>query len=168
MNEDMNQVTYPLLKVIKRRHFLLIEVLIAFAFVAIGILPLIYPHFFIYQQQHKFIEKINTDIAVNEFYAIILEQLQQNQISWGTIELKQPIPITSDLWARSFQYETPPFTGSYQFYIIKGKKNEKYGLYRVGLIINIPPKTFKSEAEKAKNTLTYTYEVFVTRLFSTA
>ncbi len=164
----MEEVTNQPIKVTKRRHFLLIEVLIAFAFVVIGILPLIYPHFFIYQQQHKFIEKINTDIAVNEFYAIILEQLQQNQISWGTIELKQPIPITNDFWARSPQYTTPPFTGSYQFQIIKGKKNDQYGLYRVGLTITIPPKTFKNEAEKAKNTLTYTYEVFITRLFSAA
>ena len=164
----MNDILHPPIKVSKRCYFMLIEVLIAFAFVLIGILPLIYPHFFIYREQHKFIEKINTDIAVNEFYAIILEQLQQNQISWGIIELKQPIPITSDFWARSQQYnKTPPFTGSYQFHIIIGKKNDQYGLYRVGLTITIPPKTFKNEAEKAKKTLTYTYEIFVTRLFST-
>lgn len=154
--------------VAKRRHFLLLEVLIAFAFVVIAILPLIYPHFYIYQQTHKFIEKIDLDIAINEFYAIIIEQMQQNQISWGTIEQKQPIPITEQFWGQAKQYKPPPFTGSYKFEIVNSKKNDNYGLYLLKLTVTIPPKSFKSEAEKVKETRTYTYQIFATRLFSKA
>ncbi len=143
----------------RRRHFLLLEVLIAFAFVVIAILPLIYPHFYIYQQQRKFIEKIDLDIAVNEFYALVIEQMHQNQIPWESIESKQSMPILDQIWNQSKQFKTPPFTGTYQFEIVKSKKNEKYGLYLLNLTIVILPAGIKIKKP-------ITYNMFVTRLFS--
>jgi hypothetical protein len=70
----------------RRRPFMLLEVMIAFALVLSAFLPLIYPHYFIYQQQRQFIAKIEIDMLVNSLYAAILVQMQTNQISWHMLE----------------------------------------------------------------------------------
>lgn len=103
-----------------RRPFLLLEVLIAFVFVVAAFFPLIYPHFYIFQQQRKFIEKIEIDNAVNDFYASIIEQLQQNQISWQAIEEGTVFPIDAGFWKSPVNNKIP-FLGSYRFRMIKQK-----------------------------------------------
>ena len=149
---------------LKRRYFLLLEVLISLAFVTIAIIPLLYPHFFIYQQQRSFINKIDIDIAVNEFYGKIVEQLQQSQISWEAIEQQHAIPITEQFWSASEEYRrSPPFTGAYRFRIVKSKKNDQYGLYLLELTIVVDS---NPKSHKTHKMLTYTYQIFATRLFS--
>ena len=153
--------------VIQRRHFLLLEVLIAFAFVVIAVLPLIYPHFYIYQQQHKFIEKIDLDIAVNEAYAVIMEQLYLNQISWDMIEQKQWMPINEQFWAKVKHHENSPFRGNFQLQIVASKENkeERYGNYLLQLNLQLFPKHTKTPTEKIENANALIYKIFVSKLF---
>lgn len=154
-----------------RRPFLLLEVLIAFVFVVSAFFPLIYPHFYIFQQQHKFIEKIEIDNAVNDFYAQIIELLQQNQISWQAIEAGSSFPIDEGFWKQTEHYEKIPFVGIYQFKVLKHKKNDKYELCLVELNLTVTPRrgvgNKKSGLQDQKN-LTYTYQIFMSRLFSKA
>jgi hypothetical protein len=152
---------------LKRRYFLLLEVLIAFTIVAIAMLPLIYPHFYIYQQERKFIHKINLDIAVNYFYGGIIEQLQRNQISWNMIEEKHLFVVDQAFW-RSIGYAEKdiPFNGEYQFNVIREKKNDNYGNYKIGLTLTVFPQGYiKSSTDPTKKNLTFHYIIFVSRIF---
>lgn len=153
---------------IARRHFLLLEVLIAFVFVVGSFFPLIYPHFYIFQQQRKFIEKIEIDNGVNEFYALIIEQLHQNQISWQAMEEGTVFQIDEGFWKRTDNNKRIPFLGSYRFGMIKQKNNEKYEVAVVELILTVAPKGGGKKDFKKAMPLTYTYQIFVTRLFSKA
>lgn len=139
-----------------RRPFLLLEVLIAFIFIVGAFFPLIYPHFYIFQQQHRFIRKIEIDNAVNDFYASIVEQLQQNKIDWGAMEQGEDVPIGG---------QGLPFTGSYRIKLLKTKKNEKYELGLAELTLMIAPGK-EDKKTKGESPLIYTYQIFVTRLYS--
>lgn len=165
----MKIVHQPSLKFIKRRYFLLVEVLIAFAFVVAALLPLMHPHFYIYQQQSRFIDKIELDIAVNNFYGNILQQLQMNEISWDAIENKRASTVSEQLWGTKTDMSPRPFIGHYKFHIEKSKTNKEYGVYLLELTLEVVPRgNFKNDAEKKKKTSVFTFKIFVTRLFQTA
>jgi hypothetical protein len=157
------------MKTVKRRHFMLLEVLIAFVFVATATLPLIYPHFYIYQQEKQFVNKINLDIAVNQFYAGIIERLQRNQISWNTIEEKQTLPVDEAFWRQIGYTEKAPFTGDYTFEIKHKKKNDEFGLYELELKLNVIPPGYSQNAKlniKNNRKITeYKYTIFASRVF---
>lgn len=148
-----------------RRPFLLLEVLIAFVFVVGAFFPLIYPHFYILQQQNTFIGKIEVDNAVNIFYAKIIEQLQQNQISWEAMEQGTVFPIDENFWGPLRSKKKIPFKGSYSLKITQSKKNDRYEVCLVELHLNVTPPNQKKSFRKKEN-LTYTYKIFMTRLFS--
>lgn len=169
MKKDRRQnENVPINKHWQRRPFLLLEVLIAFAIVAMAMLPLIAPHFYIFQEQSRFVDKIHLDLAVNRFYGTIVELLQRNEISWADIEQKRVIPI-DESFLRMAGYKDPlPYTGSFQFLEVKHKKNDKYGLYQVELIMAFEPKRpAKSKVAADEHRLVYEYTLFVTRLFQT-
>lgn len=148
-------------KAIKRRYFLLIEVMIALTLIIFAVLPLIYPHFYIYKEQKSFVNKLNLDLAVNHFYAHIIEQLQRNEISFQDIE--QGTKMALDLNGIEGLAANLPYIGHYHFAIVKSKKSARFGLYEVQLHIQILPKE-KSDNKKALN---YEYLIFVGRLFQT-
>lgn len=147
----------------KRPTFLLLEVLIAFTFVVSAFFPLVYPHYYIYQQQRHFIDKIEMDMAVNNFYAAILVQLQRNKIHWQQIEERTVFTVDESIWQELDIQKSIPFLGSYFFAIKKQKKNERYGLYLVELTLLVRP---KNSPNKPASMLTYKYEIFMTQLFS--
>lgn len=153
---------------IARRPFLLLEVLIAFVFVVGAFFPLIYPHFYIFQQQHKFIEKIEIDNGVNEFYALVMEQLQQNQISWQAIEEGAAFPIDEGFWARSTVQKKIPFLGSYSFRVEISKRNDKYELALVQLNLTVNPTGAGKKDFRGAKPMTYSYKIFMSRLYSKA
>lgn len=149
-----------------RRPFLLLEVLIAFAIVAMAVLPLIAPHFYIFQQQTRFVDKIHLDLAVNRFYGTIVEQLQRNEIGWGDIEQKRVFPIDEGFLKMAGYHDPLSYTGSFQFLEVKHKKNDNYGLYQIELIMAFEPKLPpKSKGIADEHRLVYEYTLFVTRLF---
>lgn len=148
-------------------NFLLLEVLIAFALVVMAVLPLIYPHFYIYRQQRAFIDKIDLDIAVNQIYVNIVEKLYRNEIPWGDIQHKRVIPIDSQLLEGTIYAKSFPFEGTYQFEIARKKKNPQYGLNQVKLVLAFDPKKpAKSDIKDDKTALSYTYNLFIAQLFS--
>lgn len=171
-NQRSEMTGQPLLysiKSVKRRYFLLIEVLIAFAFVVVALLPLMHPHFYIFQQQSRFVDKIEMDIAVSNFYGNILQKLQTNEISWDHIQSQRVDQVSEQLWGERKELHSRPFKGHYKFEIEKSKTNKNYGAYLVKLTLEVVPNgPFKNDAEKAKKTSRFTFEIFVTRLFQTA
>lgn len=150
---------------IRKRHFLLFEVLIAFAIVAFAFLPLISPHIYIYQEQHRFLDKIELDLAVNQMYAEIFQRLQRNEYPWNSLENKQPFAIDQEFLRRLGYHESFPFTGQYQFSIAKEKKNEHYGLYQINLVLFFDPINRSSKEDSADRRLTYEYVLFIARIF---
>lgn len=147
----------------RRACFLLLEVFIAFAIVALTLLPLLYPHYAIYLEQHKFVNKIELDMAVNNFYASTIEKLQRNEISWAAIEQQQRFPLTEDAWLKEIGKRLP-FAGSFYLAIDKKKKNEQYGLYLVSLHLELLPTGLKTNAPK--KTSYYSYRIFIGRLLN--
>jgi len=151
----------------KLGHFLLLEVLIAFALVVMAVLPLIYPHIYIYQQQRAFINKIDLDIAVNQIYVNLAEKLHRNEIPWGDIEHKRVAAIDTKLLEGTAFEKSFPFEGTYQFEIARRKKNPQYALNLVKLTIDFKPKSLsKSSKEEEVKSLVYTYEVFIAQMLN--
>jgi len=141
----------------------LIEVLIAFTLVVMCILPLIYPHVFMVKTQHQFIRKIELDNVVNVLYGETLAALQMNRIPWKDIIDGKRIPISEDqLKAAGFE-EKLHYQGSYQFSLQK-KKPEKENpetAYLLNLTYSFVPTLITDDAEKQKQTLHYSYQVFL-------
>jgi hypothetical protein len=143
-----------------RRSFLLLEVLIALTVVSLAILPLLYPHFKIYQQQKAFTHKLEMDLAAPRIYAAIVQKLHQNEILFGDIEQRTSFPIDTGFLEALQLTRKFPFRGKYQLAIEKQKKNEQYGLYLLTLQLEMFPH------DKQQKPLTYSYQIFVSRLFS--
>lgn len=135
----------------KRQPAILLEVLIAFALIALCFLPLIYPHVVILRSEKKFISTVELDHYVNLLYADHLQKLYQNDIPWQYIENGAVIPIElpKDL----------PFSGHYQF--IQEKKKKSKDLNQIVYIFNLyfvfVPKPGYFMEKKSEN-LTYKYK----------
>lgn len=80
---------------VKKRHYLLLEVLIAFMIVAFCAIPLIAPHSWMIREESELLQEIEKDRNVNLIYSYIVEQLYNNAISWQTI-LNEGVPISID------------------------------------------------------------------------
>lgn len=155
------------MKKIRKRPIMMLEAMIAFALVVLCAIPLIAPHTAMLKAQRQFIRKIDLDHAVNLLYASVLEQLYMNSIGWNDL-LNHAFPIRKeDLQRLGFTYGLG-YEGSYQFHIIKRKpkdENDPYSLYLLNLTFSLLPEELSKAADdvKEKNTVKYTYEVFVVR-----
>ena len=150
------------------RYFLLLEVLIAFALVVLAVLPLVYPHYYIYQQQRAFIDKIDLDIAVNLIYVKLMERLYKNEIPWTNIHSDREFPIDESFLEQVGYTKKFPYNGTYQFHLIKTKKNPQYALNSVMLTLRFNPKIIKKDSndhELQKNRMVYEYKVFIAQQF---
>lgn len=151
------------MKVKRKQHLSLIEVLIAFALVVMCILPLIYPHVFMVKTQHQFIRKIELDHAVNVLYGDTLAALQMNRIPWKEIIDGKRIPITEDQLKAAGLEDKLLYQGSYQFSIQKKKPEQESPetAYLLNLTYSFVPTLLTNDAEKQKKTLHYSYQVFL-------
>ena len=113
---------------VHRRHFLLIEVLIAFALVVLCIFPLVSAHMSIYKAQMTMNQKIELDQNVSRLYGVILERLYRNEVDWSAILEEQSHAVDPSLLQAAGIEEPFPFLGNYQFKIVKQKTNETSGL----------------------------------------
>jgi len=111
---------------IVRLPIVLLEVLIAFALIALCILPLIYPHVFILRSENKFISSVELDHFVNLLYADTLQKLYQNDIPWQDIERGVEMPIDPQL-VQEKGFKNFPYTGSYKFSKVRKKTNQDTG-----------------------------------------
>lgn len=146
---------------------MMLEAMIAFALVVLCAIPLIAPHTAMLKAQRQFIRKIDLDHAVNLLYASVLEQLYMNTIGWNEL-LHRPFPILKEDLQRLGLSAALGYEGSYQFHVKEQKpkdENAPYKLYLFTLTFQLIPDEFSKKADdiKEKNTLRYTYEVFVVR-----
>lgn len=156
---------------LKRLPIVLLEVLIAFALIALCVLPLIYPHVFILQSEKKFISTVELDHFVNLLYADRLQKLYQNEIPWQDIENGNEMPIDSHLM-ESVKYKGDlPFTGYYKF--IKERQKPKppkesdktVYIFELKFVFVAKPGYFLEKDLKEKNPkITYKYQVAVERI----
>lgn len=153
-----------------KRYLVLLEVIIAFALVALCVLPMIYPLVYILKSEREFIETIELDHIVNLLYGDTLQKLYLNQIGWSDIEEHKRFEITSLLQDIGYKGSFP-FEGSYEFIIEKRKPPPPEDrIYLVKLIYTFTPKkTGKKppadtdlEMQKPK-TYIYEYKIFIER-----
>ncbi|PJD96766.1 MAG: hypothetical protein CK425_05335 [Parachlamydia sp.] len=148
----------------KKRHFLLLEVLIAFSLIVLCVFPLLAPHAFILRSQALFIKKIELDHLVNLLYGQITENLYFNKIPWKDIEEGTVFPITEEMITDiGFPYPRS-YEGTYSLKVAKRKPSKKedkpdppYILYVLTLNLAFIPSGTQGAA------LNYAYDIFVAR-----
>lgn len=130
---------------VKRRPFLLLEVLIALVIVILCAYPLLSTHFFIYKTEKKFAKTAEAHRLVNSVFGYIVEQLYANKILWKDV-LEQTIYPLTDKEKTSLGFPTDfPYDVAYQVtpMLKKGshtklrKKIGKAGLHDHLIIITI-------------------------------
>ena len=149
-----------------RHSIVLLEVLIAFALVALCALPLIYPHVFILRSEKKFISTVELDHLVNLLFADILQKLYQNEIPWQDIESGKKIAIESS-WLKSLDYKQELlFTGDYHFIKLRQKPSTPgdKNAYIFSLeFVFIPKSGLFLEKNTEKSNIVYHYELPIER-----
>jgi hypothetical protein len=152
----------------RKRHVILLEVLIAFALVVLCVLPMIYPQVYIFKSEKGFIEAVELDHVVNLLYADRLQKMYLNEVGWSEIEEEKPVPI-SDEMLREIGYKGDfPYKGQYQFSISRRKPpppEDRLYLVQLNFVFSLKkPLSSKSDGEKTKpEELTYSYLIFIER-----
>lgn len=154
-------------KAFKKRSFLLLEVLIAFAIIAMCMLPLIAPHTFILREQKKFIEQVELDHLVNLVYADIIERLYRNEIGWGSLTSGTAFDVDEFLLERIQYKEKLPYKGTYSFneIIHKPRDDSPRKIYLFELNMRFVPEKSSSfiPGMEKPGAIDYVYNVMVIR-----
>ena len=108
-----------------KHYFLLLEVIIAFALVAMCTLPLVYPLVSVVKVQKNFLNRIELDLAVSNMYGELLIKLYQNEIQWSSIQQKEIFPVSEEMWDQAGYPDPLPFEGYYQLSFLKQKAEKK-------------------------------------------
>ncbi len=138
----------------KKRHVLLLEVLIALAIVTLCILPLLHPHVAILSEEKSFVREIELDRLVGLIHSdMLVEQFYRENIQWWTIEQDQPIEITDD------RLDKLGFRGSYSFKRKLRKSKMEDGMYLHNLVSVI----YAFTPTQGGDPLSYSYDLYVTR-----
>lgn len=150
------------MKIRKRRHFSLMEVMIAFALILFCLIPLIYPNLAIYQSQQEFIAKIKVDHAASLLMGELTEKLHRREIPFDQLIQASPTPIEiSPESLRLAGIDSKfPYTVSLTAQKIK-LKGENKGNFIAGRIHFTY--LFK-EKKKETNTLAFSYEIPIVKL----
>jgi len=85
-----------MLRVIRRRSFTLIEVMIAIAILTLTLVPLLYPHYAIIREQQLFVKEVEVDRLINLHYKEELKRFYSGGVNWENewereIELEERI-----------------------------------------------------------------------------
>lgn len=157
------------IKLTIKKHFLLLEVLIAFVLIALCMIPLISPQTFILTQQKKFIQELEVNHVVNLAYADIIERLYKNEIPWNSIIQGNEFEVDETMLQRLKYSKKIPYRGYYAFSEIIHKPTEDTPrkLYLFNLNFQFVPQVqgsgSKSQEPLIPGTLKFHYEVFVIR-----
>lgn len=142
----------------RRRHFLLLEVLISFALIALCVLPLISSHVSIYKLQRQFVDKIELDHVVNLIFGEIYGGLYRNEIPLATIIGPNEVNIEPEMLQRAGWDKPFPYKGNYKFDIVKYKPKKEeafYKTYLFNLTLSFTPQN------QVSNPITYEYKIFI-------
>lgn len=155
----------PLHVVKQKRPFLLLEVVIAFALVALCAVPLMQSPITAYRTHLAELEKLECDRIANYTFSEIKLLLLENEIAWANMPEKiseapqHPLDPPSDIQIPNF-YSKKVYR-SYQIWVEKEKEGPQSEIYRrLGLRITLTP---KSHATKSKP-LKYNYQLFSQKL----
>ncbi len=136
------------------RHFLLLEVMIAFALVALCVIPMLRPHLYMLTQEQDFLREVELDRVVGVLYCeLLVEGFYRSTIPWRSIEEEETVVIDDDR-VRALGYK-----GFYTFAIEKEKGKISEGVYSL-FLISI---TYTLTPSGGGAPLVYTYELFVQR-----
>ncbi len=138
----------------RKRHILLLEVMIAIAIILMCIVPMLQPHIFMLVEEKEFIREVDLDRVVGLLYSdLLVEKFYRNTILWSEIESGEPRTI-DNADANRLGYK-----GTYNFKVKlkKSKINENdYALDLVTVKYDFIP-------TNGKKTLSYSYDLFVQR-----
>lgn len=132
---------------------LLLEIVLAFALVALCILPMVTPHIGLLRSQQKMLAFIQLDHSVNLLYGELLERLYTHEITWEQLLNEKHYAIDySHLQKLGYQGADPK-----GFYFFKKEKQkpvnaEGISLYQIKVIFQFVP-----VGEESKPPLQYTY-----------
>lgn len=150
---------------IKKRHILLLEVLIAFAIIVLCIFPLIYPHAAMAKSQREFIKKIELDHVVTLLFSQVYQDLQTNRIPWSDIEGKRKFELLPETLKKLNDDRSLPFKGYYAFEPIiqkpKATTSQETTAYLYHVVFKFYPQI--ASKEKKKKPLEYKYKIFILR-----
>lgn len=152
---------------IQKRHFLLLEVLIAFVIIALCMIPLISPHVFVLTEQKKFVKQVELDHLANLVYGDIVERMYQNEIQFSNVINGYEFEVDDPLLERIKFDKRLPYKGSFHFKEIIHKPTQEAPktFYLVKLEIRFVPinKAPASYAADIPGTIRYVYELFLVR-----
>lgn len=150
---------------LNKRPFTLLEVLIAFSLVVLCVIPLIYPHSYIYKETKHFVNEIYLDRYVGALNADILHHLYQQQIPWEEIERSGPFPITDELLKRAQIQASFPWKGAYWFAVVREKndKEDQDHVYRMNLVFAFLPKGSTKELSQEPPSRVYRFPFVLQR-----
>lgn len=148
---------------VQKRHFSLMEVMIAFVLILFCLVPLLYPNMAMYREQSRFTDKIKIDHAVTLLYGDLVERLHRREISFDQLIQKNggalAIPPESLLNAGinpKFPYEVTLTAKQIKM------KGDTTGIYIVALLEFTY--AFKEKKDKNPNLLEFTYKLPVVKL----
>jgi len=148
------------MRVFRKSHMILLEVLIALALLALCVLPLVAPHFTIVKSHIQFNHLLEVDRIANQLYVDFLERLHKHEIAWSVIQNEQYIPIEDSVWWRLIPDKKEPlFAGTYQFQEIKHKENKETGWGVYLLRLNLALNPLQAGNNAPPNLFTYTITV---------
>ncbi len=139
---------------IKKRHILLLEVLIALVLVSLCAFPLLAPHFMMINQEKLLLGEIEADRLANEIFVNIAEKMYTGEISWEALGSRESRRVDGALLNEVAIPPHWPYEMTYHFGDPKlkpDKKNPRLGLFP--LWIEMTPKKGKA--------IRLFYEVFV-------
>lgn len=152
---------------VRKRHFLLLEVIIAFILIVMCIIPLISPHTFILTEQKRFVHTIEVDHLVNLAFADIVKRMYINDINWSRIVNRDIFEVDESLLQRVEYKKQLPYTGVYRFGVVRykptGESPRKLYLLKLEMKFIPKGKTLTSFEEKMPGVLSYYYELFAVR-----
>lgn len=119
----------------RRRHQLLLEVMIAFALIVICVIPLLQPHWFMLRFQQDFIKQVELDHVVNLLYGDMVAKLYANELDWRILENSKLEEIDESMLSHVGITKNFPFKGTYQFKVLdkKSSKTVELAVYRFSL-----------------------------------
>lgn len=140
----------PLNKKVKKRPFLLLEVMIAFTLVTLCAIPLIYPHVSMIKAEKVLINKVKLNHQMHLIYAGIIEKMHKNEITLQDVESKRLFNVPED--------ELKPLKGykaTYQF--IRQKEKERNDL---GFTVHLATVQLNFIPTNGSKTISYEFKIF--------
>jgi Tfp pilus assembly protein PilV len=137
----------------KKRHAILLEVMIAFALIALCALPLLYSHAYILKEQQEFLHKVKLDHVVSLLYAQFHEKLHNNEFSWDSLNDKIDHPIDPSLLTLLNDNNPLPYNGTFRFEINRWKGSNK------PFTLNLLNLTFTFTPFRSTKTFAYEYQI---------